>query len=83
MTESPWKVNVDDDNDYDDDADDNFQMFLFYVHIVKKYYLKKSPQFPYNDQEDEGAFAPELGTGVGQLGLQAKGEKGGQVKTYI
>ena len=58
-------------------------MFLFYVHTVKKYSTKKSPQFSYNDQEDEGAFAPELGTGVGQLGLQAKGEKGGQVKhTY-
>ena len=83
MTESPWKVNVDDENDHDDDADDNSQMFLFYVHIVKKYNSKKSPQFPFNDQEDEGAFAPELGTGVGQLGLQAKGEKGGQAKTYI
>ena len=32
-----------------------------------------------DDQEEEGAFAPELGTGVGQLGLQSKGEKGGQV----
>ena len=33
----------------------------------------------HDDQEEEGAFAPELGTGVGQLGLQSKGEKGGQV----
>ena len=82
MTESPWKVNVDDDNDHDDDADDNFQMFLFYVHIVKKYSIKNLDNF-HSIQEDEGAFAPELGTGVGQLGLQAKGEKGGQVKTYI
>ena len=33
-----------------------------------------------DNQEEEGAFAPELGTGVGgQLGLQSKGEKGGQV----
>ena len=32
-----------------------------------------------DEQEEEGAFAPELGTGVGQLGLQSKGEKGGQV----
>ena len=83
MTESPWKVNVDDENDHDDDADDNFQMFLFLCPYSKEIQYQKSPQFPYNDQEDEGAFAPELGTGVGQLGLQAKGEKGGQVKTYI
>ena len=34
----------------------------------------------HDDQEEEGAFAPELGTGVGQLGLQSKGEKGGQVE---
>ena len=33
-----------------------------------------------DNQEEDGAFAPELGTGVGgQLGLQSKGEKGGQV----
>ena len=88
MTESPWKVNVDDDNDYTlviiiMMLMTIFKCFSFYVHTVKKYSTKKSPQFSYNDQEDEGAFAPELGTGVGQLGLQAKGEKGGQVKTYI
>ena len=35
-----------------------------------------------DDQEEEGAFAPELGTGVGQLGIQSKGEKGGQVFSY-
>ena len=80
MTESPWKVNVDDENDHDDDADDN--VFVS-CPCSKEIQYQKSPQFPYNDQEDEGAFAPELGTGVGQLGLQAKGEKGGQVKTYI
>ena len=34
-------------------------------------------------QEEEGAFAPELGTGVGQLGLQSKGEKGGQVSSDL
>ena len=36
-----------------------------------------------DNQEEEGAFAPELGTGVGQLGLQSKGEKGGQVLLQI
>ena len=60
-----------------------FKCFVLCPFSKEIQYIKKSPQFPYNDQEDEGAFAPELGTGVGQLGLQAKGEKGGQVKTNI
>ena len=58
-------------------------MFFVLCPHSKEIQYKKISTNSTNDQEDEGAFAPELGTGVGQLGLQAKGEKGGQVKTYI
>ena len=59
-------VNMTNDQDHDD-ADDHLD--------------DQEDDGPDGDnQEEEGAFAPELGTGVGgQLGLQSKGEKGGQV----